>query len=450
VTGLFNSLKFRFIASTFAWIAIGLILTGLVVSALFRAYVTQGFHDELQIHIDELAALVRVDARGDPVMLRRLSDPRYIPGGSGYYWQIERLGHRTLRSPSLAGRSLSGTLARGPKFAWGRVPGPSGETLEYGMTLAVKGGGPPLRLSIASDVRLLDDVLAEFEKPLAGLLIAFALVVLTTGAVQIGFGLRPLRRMSDAIADVRAGRTTVMQGDYPTEVAPLVSDLNDLLEVNSAIVKKARVQAGNLAHGLRTPLTIILDEAERLAAEGHADSAATLIRESERMKRQIEHHLARARAASVDRTPGQVASLRETITPVLAAMSRLHGDRDIAFCCGDFPDQPVQIDATDLAEILSNLLDNAAKWARSRVIASWEREGAMVRLLIDDDGPGIAPALYEQAFTVGEQLTDSATGSGLGLAIVRDLVELYGGTVSLGKSPLGGLQVAVRLNIAGR
>ncbi len=445
MTGFFKSLKFRFIASTFVWIAVGLVLTGLVVSALFRAYVTQGFHDELQVHVEELAALTRVDARGDPVMLRQLSDPRYLPGGSGYYWQIERDGHPTLRSPSLAGRPLSGALARNSRVAWARTQGPTGETLEYGMTRAVTGGGPPLRFSIASDMRLLDAVLVDFERPLSALLVAFALVVLTTGAIQIGFGLRPLRRMAEAIADVRAGRTSRMGGDYPTEIAPLVDDLNDLLAVNSAIVKKARVQAGNLAHGLRTPLTIILDEAERLATEGQSESAATLIRESERMKRQIEHHMARARAASVDRTPGQVASLRDTIGPVLAALSRLHRERDLAICCGDFPDVAIQIDSTDLAEILSNLLDNAAKWAASRVIASWDRGDSTVRILIDDDGPGIDPEFYEQAFSVGEQLSDSASGSCLGLAIVRDLAELYGGTVTLGKSPLGGLQVAVQL-----
>ena len=450
MNGFFNSLRFRFIASTFVWIAIGLVLTGLVVSALFRAYVTQGFHEELQVHIEELAALTRVDAQGDPVMLRRLSDPRYMPGGSGYYWQIARHGHTTIRSPSLVGRSLSGAPAKGPSIVWAEMEGPSGKTLEYGMTRPVRGGGPPLQFSIASDVRLLDEILDDFDKPLAGLLVAFALVVLTTGAIQIAFGLRPLRRMSDAIADVRAGRSSVMQGNFPSEIAPLVGDLNDLLEVNSAIVKKARVQAGNLAHGLRTPLTIFLDEAERLAAEGHTDSAATLIRESERMKRQIEHHLARARAASVDRTPGQVASLRETITPVLAAISRLHREREIAICCGDFPDLLVQIDAADLGEILSNILDNAAKWARTRVITSWEREGQVATLFIDDDGPGIDPELHEQAFAVGERLSDTGAGSGLGLAIVRDLVELYGGTVVLDKSPLGGLRVAVRLNCAAK
>lgn len=445
-----NSLRFRFIASTFAWIAIGLVLTGLMVSALFRIYVTQGFHDEMQIHIEELSALTLVDARGDPIMLRRLSDPRFIPQYSGFYWRVQRAGHKPISSPSLAGRTISGKLAVGYEKNWAITSGPTGQTLEYGMVRAAGDDGPPLRFSIASDMRLLDEILEEFDRPLRWALAAFAIIMLATGAAQIAYGLRPLQRMAVAIRDVRSGRTALMEGDYPSEITPLVSDLNGLLEANAAMVKKARIQAGNMAHGLRTPLAIILDEAESLAANGHEESAEILIRESQRMKRQIDYQLARARTAAVEPALGQVASLRETTRPIIAAMARLHKSRDISICCGDFPDVIVLSDAIDLGEILSNLIDNAAKWARARAMVSWEKADDMIRIMIDDDGEGIAPEMRQQVFSIGERLNDDMPGSGLGLAIARDLVQLYGGSIALENSPLGGLRVIVLLPFASR
>lgn len=445
-----DSLRFRYITSIIVWIAIGLALTGLMVSALFRIYITQGFHDEMQIHIEELSALTRIDGSGDPVLLRRLSDPRFIPPNSGFYWQVEREGHPTILSPSLTGRPLSGSLARTSAKSWAVTAGPTGSTLEYGMLRPVEQGGPPLRLSIASDMRLLDEILAEFHRPLAWALAGFALIMIVTGAAQIAYGLRPLKRLGRAIGDVRAGRSMRMDGEYPAEIRPLVGDLNSLLEANAAMVGKARIEAGNLAHGLRTPLAIILDEAERLAAAGHSESAETLIRESQKMRRQIEYQLVRVRSAAVEPTPGQAASLRGSIGSILNAMRRLHASRDISFCCGDFPDVVIHIDAIDLGEILSNLIDNAAKWASTRVMVSWEEADPMVRILIDDDGKGIAPEFRVPVFAVGKRLDDDMAGSGLGLAIARDLTQIYGGTISLDDSPLGGLRVTVMLPIAGR
>ena len=290
----------------------------------------------------------------------------------------------------------------------------------------------------------------EFDWPLGWALAGFALVMILTGAAQIAYGLRPLQRLADAVGDIRVGRATRMEGTYPSEIRPLVSDLNDLLEANAAMVGKARVEAGNMAHGLRTPLAVILDEAERLAAAGHRESADTLIRECQKMQRQIEYQLVRARSAAVEPTPGQTASLRQTLKPILTAMARLHASRDIALCCGDFPDVSIQIDVIDLGEILSSLIDNAVKWACSRAMISWEREGDKVRILIDDDGKGIAPAFRDSVFAVGKRLDEDIAGSGLGLAIARDLAHLYSGTIALGASPLGGLRVEILLPIAGR
>jgi signal transduction histidine kinase len=440
-----NSLRFRYIASTSLWIAVGLILTGLMVSSLMRFYVNQGFHDEMKIHIEELAALTASDTAGQPYLLRRLSDPRFMLKGSGFYWEVRRPGFAPLRSPSLAGKDISATLATTPRKKWAIISGPTGKTLEYGMLWKASDGGKPYQLSIASDLWLLEDAIDDFNWPLGWALALFAMFMILTGAVQIAFGLKPLARMKAGIADIRTGRAQAMFGDYPAELHPIVNDLNAVLKANSEIVLRGRVQAGNLAHGLRTPLAILLDEADRLQAAGHVESAQTLLNECRRMTRHIDYHLARARAAAAQPRIGQCCSTRETIGPILSAMRRLHSTRNITICCANLPDAKIACDEVDLAEILSNLLDNACKWARSRVMISWESHGPMALLLIDDDGPGLARELREQAFTVGERLDDAKPGTGLGLAIVRDLVFLYGGTITLDDSPLGGLRASLSL-----
>ncbi len=445
MTKAFQSLRFRFIFGTALLVTVGLVLTGVTVSRLMRLYIEQGFHEEMQIHIDELAALATIDATGKPKLLRRLSDPRFLIPNSGFYWEVRREGFAAIKSPAMIKGHLSGQFANQPRKKCGIVDGPTGQTLEYGMIRLAPNGGPPLRLSIGSDMRVLQETLGDFEWPLGWSLLLCAVVMLAAGAAQIIFGLKLLNRLSASISDIRAGKAKAMAGDYPTEIEPLVSDINSLLETNAAMVKRARIQAGNLAHGLRTPLAIILDEAEQLNADGHPESAKAVLTECERMQRQINYHLARARVAATQPVPGNVADLTATLEPILRAMKRLHAERNVSICCGDFPNVTVACDDVDLGEMLSNLLDNGCKWAGSRVMISWESDGRMVQIRVDDDGSGIAPKDIESAFAAGERLDETAPGTGLGLAIVRDLATLYGGTIYLGKSPLGGLQAALAL-----
>jgi signal transduction histidine kinase len=440
-----SSLRNRFLFSTFAWIGIGLILTGIMVSSLFRTYITDGFHDEMRIHIEELAALTAVDPTGQPVVLRRLSDPRFIPAQSGFYWEVRRNGFAPLRSPSLGNGDISGVLATSAGKRWAITDGPMGKTLEYGMVIASKTGGPPLHLSIASDLRLLDNILDEFRAPLAWELGAFAILMVAAGLVQINYSLKPLARLKLAIADVRDGHASKMEGVYPGEISPLVSDLNQMLETNREMIRAARVQAGNLAHGLRTPLAIMVDEAQRLNERGEAESAETLSRECGRMQRYIEYYAARARSAALAKIPGQKASLRKTIEPIVAALLRLHDGRKIELCLGKFPDVIIGCDEVDLEEMTSNLIDNACKWAESRVMVSWMHDANVVRIFVDDDGKGLAPSKREAVFNAGERLDEAVPGTGLGLTIVKDLVHVYGGTIRLTESTLGGLRAELAL-----
>jgi signal transduction histidine kinase len=435
-----GSLRKRFIISTFILIGAGLLFTGIMVSNLFRTYITDGFHEEMQIHIEELAALSTVDKTGQPFLLRRLSDPRFIPAHSGFYWEIRRDGHPPLRSPSLVNGDISGTLATTSGKRWAITDGPMGKTLEYGMIIPTRAGGPPLHLSIASDLRLLDDILRDFNWPLGWELAIFALVMIGLGVVQVHYSIKPLGRLKSAIANVREGTTARMEGDYPGEISPLVNDLNHLLDANGEMVRSARIQAGNLAHGLRTPLAILVDEAQQLSSRGESESADTLERECRRMQRYVDYYTARARTAALANMPGQLASVRATLEPIISAMRRLHKGRDINICLGNFPDISLACDEVDLEEMTSNLIDNACKWAKSRVIVSWSQDNHAVRIFVDDDGPGLAPSKRESVFNAGERLDEAVPGTGLGLTIVRDLVLMYKGGIRLTESTLGGLR----------
>jgi len=439
-----HSLRRRFILATVVATSVGLLLTGLLIDHLMRSYIEQGFHEEMEVHIEELAALTAVDKRGQPYLQRRLSDPRFMARHSGFYWQVERKGFATLRSPSLAQDSLSGSLAKREAPRWKILSGPTGEMLEYGMTRQIP-AGEPLKLSIATDVSLIEETATEFDTPLIYALSALAVVMATLAAVQIFYSLRPLDTMKRAIAAIRSGTTQHLDGAYPSEIAPLISDLNQLLDANGQMIKSARIQAGNLAHGLRTPLAIMLDEAQELAQQGNTESAETLMTECQKILRYIDYYTAQARSAALARMPGQNMSLVGALVPIISAMERLHKGRKLSINIDDLPDMILSCDAVDLEEIISNIVDNACKWARHKVLISWAQDENHVQIYVDDDGPSIPPAQYDHVFAIGERLDSMTPGTGLGLAIVRDLVALYQGTVELSKSHLGGLRVSVSL-----
>jgi signal transduction histidine kinase len=440
-----RSLRARFVLGTVLLIAVSLVLAGIMVATLMRTYITDGFHEEMQIHIEELAALTAIDEKGQPYLKRRLSDPRFIPVNSGFYWEVERDGFTRIKSPSLVSGDLTGKLAKRTAQSWAFLQGPTGKMLEYGMLRYPEKDKAPLRLSIATDTRLIEQVLSDFNWPLMYVLAGFAAAMTVLGSMQVVYSLKPLQRMKTAVADIRSGKAAHMVGQYPSEFSPLVSDLNQLLDANSEMIRSARIQAGNLAHGLRTPLAIMMDEAQEIALKGETESANTLMNGCRQMLRYVEYYTARARTAALARIPGQVASLRATLEPIITAMRRLHKGRDINICLGDFPDIVMACDEVDLEEMTSNLIDNACKWAKTRVMASWEEDSQWVVIFIDDDGPGLAPDEYENVFRVGERLDMETPGTGLGLSIVRDLVKLYHGNIALSKSPLGGLRAALAL-----
>jgi signal transduction histidine kinase len=280
-----------------------------------------------------------------------------------------------------------------------------------------------------------------------GPVLVVAVIFILAGVAQVRSGLSPFDELRARLSAVREGRDRRIEGRYPSEVQPLVSDLNALLDHREQVVTRAIAKAGDLAHGLKTPLAVLSQEAERADAAGHHELAATVSLQVERMRRQIDYHLAHARAAASGATPGARCSVAASAEGLSRTLLRLHADRGLTIAVHVCPEHIVRGQREDLDEMLGNLLDNACKWAQSRIeVASSATDTAIV-ITVDDDGPGLDASMRDVVLQRGVRADQAAPGSGLGLAIVADLAELYGGSISLDSAPAGGLRARLQLPI---
>ncbi len=445
---MLRSLRARLLIGGMLWIMLGVGLAGVFISALFRTHVTELVNSELIGHLDELERLLVRTPDGGIALSRRLSDPRFAQHGTGFYWQVNGPGGALLRSPSLA----PDEHLPSPRVRVQPVPlrivehGPAGPMIAFERAWA---GDTDRRyiMQVCADQRIVDEVLAHFDRALFASLGLLSLTLAAAGALQIWFGLRPMRRLRVALSDIRSGKATALPRIFPSEVQPLVDDLNALLDANMQMVRRARTQAGNLAHGLKTPLAVLADESRRLLARGDMEGAAVLAQQSERMQRQIDFHLARTRAAANAGLPGVLTPMEPAIQAIVTAMRRLYADRALAITLDVAPGLAAAIDSRDLDEMLGNLIDNACKWATEsiRIAARRDEDQGQLLVTILDDGPGIPEAALSRVFMPGERLDEAKPGSGLGLSIVHDLATLYGGRVVLRSIIPQGLSAELRL-----
>jgi signal transduction histidine kinase len=271
-----------------------------------------------------------------------------------------------------------------------------------------------------------------------------AVALMIVGFLQLRRGLASLASVRASLSDVHAGRARRMEGNYPSEVQPLVSDLNLLLDAHDANVARAQAKAGDLAHGLKTPLAVLAQEVDHLRAAGHGELADTITHELARMRRQIDYHLAHARAAASSAAASRT-TVREVVDGLRRTMAKLFADKRLIMDVGVAETAAVRCQREDLEEMLGNLLENACKWARSRVSVGASASAEQIAITVDDDGPGIEPAMREAVLLRGVRADQAAPGTGLGLAIVRDLAGLYGGSLSLDASAAGGLRATLTL-----
>jgi signal transduction histidine kinase len=281
-----------------------------------------------------------------------------------------------------------------------------------------------------------------FRRPLVLLAAALSMAV---GVVQVRRGLAPIESLRNRLVGVHEGRNRRVEGTYPSEVQPLVNDLNALLEQQEQAVRRAVAKAGDLAHGLKTPLAVLAREAERAGSAGESELATAIGQQVDRMRRQIDYHLAHARAAASGATPGARSSIRESADGLARTLLRLYADRRLSIDVRVSPSQITRVQREDLDEMLGNLLDNACKWTRTQVVVDSTETDRVVLVTVDDDGEGLPAEMRETVLGRGVRADERAPGAGLGLAIVRDLAEVYQGAISLRDSPLGGLRATLTL-----
>ncbi len=452
-----GSLRLRLLGVTLVTLALALVGAHAALSGLFREHVLQQLDGSLVQQLDQLTARLEIDAQGRPsVDPRGMSDPRWATPYSGLYWQIEPLA-----SPAVAGRSLlrsrslwdvelqlpADALADGTVHRHD-VLGPRGEPLRA-VERALRAPEPSdarWRLIVATELNPATAAVDHFAGVLAASLAALGLLLVLAAAAQVAIGLAPLRTMQQALQQVRDGRQPRMLGRFPSELQPLIDDFNGVLDRQADGLERARAQAGNLAHALKTPLAI-LGQAARRAAPG--ELPAVVDEQVQVAQRHLQWHLARARAAATPRMPGQRTPIEPVIARLLRTMDKLHADRHLDLGAdGLAAELAFAGEEQDLQEMLGNLLDNACRSARGTVgVTAW-RDGPQLYIAVDDDGPGIAPAQRAAVLQRGVRLDESRDGSGLGLAIVVDLAQLYGGDLALATSDAGGLRACLTLPAA--
>ncbi len=443
-----NSLTFRLIVGASLLCGAALLAAYVVLTALFNMHVIRATDADLIDRVDDLAAELQVDASGAIALARMPDFPKFDRQLSGQYWQIEMADQPPLRSRSLWDARLphaSPGVALG-EIVLREVRGPRDESLRLAQrSLKFDGSDQPITFSVAADLAPVLAATAEFSRIFAITLAVLGIGLVVAVVLQVRIGLQPLERIRRQIGDIRTGAASRLQGDAPAEIAPLAREVNELLDHNQGQIERARSQASDLAHALKTPLAVLRNELEAPAAldRGMALQQITAMTDA------VQHHLARARAAGSATILGVRADAAQAIESIARAVPRMNADRDIDVAV-DMSAKPLWFagEAQDLSEILGNLLENACKWAAGRVYISARRAGARLLIEVGDDGPGIAPDHRETALLRGGRLDEQKSGSGLGLAIAGDLTRLYGGTLALTESALGGLMVVVDLPAA--
>ncbi len=440
-----NSIAVRLVVAAVLWIGGALLAGGLLLSALFRGYVERSFDARLDMLTTSLIATTDVVADGGLVLSRDLGDPRFNKPFSGWYWQIANHDGPVLRSRSLWDEVLPHVEKGAGLIEHSSTQMANGLTLRMlRRQVTLPGTSGVFQFVVAGDTSEIAREVKTFDLTLFWSLTALGFGLIVAIFIQVHFGLNPMRRLRSGLAAVRAGTSTRLEGEFPVEVTPLVEDLNALLDHNAVMVDRARTHVGNLAHALKTPLSVLASE----AGSDKGPSREVLKHEVEAIGRQVDHHLARAHTAASGRTLGVRTPVAPAIQALKRALDRIFAGRSIAISIDATDDAVFRGQRQDLEEVLGNLMENGYKWARTRVSVTSSLENERIVLTIDDDGPGLDPVGRTLVLERGMRLDENAPGSGLGLAIVRDIVTAYRGKLHLDESPLGGLRATVTLPAA--
>lgn len=430
----------RMLATSLILVVLVIPVAGLLLSYNLREAVNTAFDERLESLLNVVLAGIEYDRQTDTLALnQRLGDARFDQVFSGWYWQISDNASRVLTSRSLWDQRLP--LTAGPQLQYSTISGPNGETLRK-LERDVRLPRLPvtLHVAVAADLSEVDAALARFEQLLWLSLVSLGILLLLGIWCQLHWGLEPLRRIRSNLQAVERGDCERLDTDLPEELNNLATAINTVLERDRQLMSRARTAAGNLAHAIKTPVSVMMTTTEQLPAS----QRETMASELKRLNEAVRHHLARASAAGPVVLRPRV-TLSVALEPVFNGISRLAERKNITFQKPEVPPLQLQIDAQDLQEIVGNLLENALRWATSKVVMAIYSEADNLHLSIMDDGPGMSSQSWDEALQRGGRLDEQRSGSGLGLAIVSELIELYDGQLQLKPSPMGGLLVTVCL-----
>lgn len=439
------------------WAVPVLLITAITLTLVYRRTIYSGFDDPIESAVTSLIASADIGEDGTVKLDRVPLDPRYQRALSGRYWLIGSSDGTGKVEVLIASRSFTEDQVTLPLSAIKALSVKAGEPIRA----VVDGPDENESLRVVARQVLLPDmadtviVLAGADRRAVmnsvrqfGAIASSLLLILTVGLVvavytQVRIGLRPLFTLRDKVADVREGRTAQVDGDYPPEIAPLAKELNNLISHNKTIIERARTHVGNLAHALKTPIAVLQNEAQM-----EAQTPSEIVkRQTAEMASQVDHHLRRARAAARGQEIGVVTPVDDILDAMVRTLPRIHRDKAFKIIRKGETGLRFRGAKRDLEEMTGNLMDNAAKWTRNKVhvTTALAQDDTQMMIIVEDNGPGLAPESYAEALKRGARLDEATPGSGLGLAIVFELAEAYKGTLVLDKSQLGGLKVTLTL-----
>ena len=453
-----SSLATRLFVSATAWVVVILLITGIVLSSVYRAASERAFDRRLNLYLRTIVAEVATPDN-TPDQFQSLGEPLFELPLSGWYWQVTRTDTEkpeVRSSRSLWDKKLPKLEERGVELSAsgiriGYVDGPEGQTLRMVERPVDLGADGKYLVMVAGDASEIFEETRAFDYYLGGTFAALSIVLVLTTIFQVRFGLAPLKRISNSIADIRSGRAERLEGEFPVEIAPLARETNALIDANREIVERARTHVGNLAHAIKTPLSVIVNEASARSGDAFA---AKVLEQTDVMRDQVAHHLERARIAARLTIIGTVTDVAPAIDALRRTMEKIHRDRGIVIEVEADASAKFRGERQDLEEMAGNLVDNACKWAESRVFIEVlvERGGGAGARRRHGGRPDaahhrrrrrprpVAGRTRNRSRAAAQRLDESKPGSGLGLSIVVDLAALYGGSLTLGTAPIGGLQ----------
>jgi signal transduction histidine kinase len=441
-----KSLTKRIISLSIFWIVIALVVIALLLGRFYRDHIEEHYDGHVLTHVEELIAAIQTGPDGEGVLSREPTDPRFHRINSGWYWEILHADTSLLKSHSLGDESLDlSGLKLDESHRVQTVYGPNTQQLRAQAILVSYPHNPGSLTFVATapKMEITDDV-NEFYTHILTSFLVLGIGLSVAVVVQIRVALKPLNAIQSAISDIKTGKTERLPRDFPSDVQPLVDELNFLLDHNETLLKRARNQLGDLAHAVKNPLTVIRNEARNMSGK----QGQLILDQSHVMANSIDHYLSRARIYGKQDAIGYRTGVKTVIDDLSYAVEHIHKERDIKIELRCMEDKWFRGEAQDLEEMTGNLIDNAFKWARSRVVVRCASDHNRLSLTIEDDGPGIAEEELKTITRRGRRLDEKTPGHGHGLGIVEDIANLYGGELKLGRSELGGLKAELDLPAA--